>query len=175
MLRGNVPFLGYIANGPPSAVPIGSKIASRGSVGLNASDPEGEVVVDLRPLTNPIDYDLMVAFVRFFRTHYTRDFAEWNATVVRPGANVTTDEQIADLVRQEYNPIAGHHFVGTAAKMPKHLGGVVNEELVVHGLKGLRVADASIIPVLTSAATQFTVYSVGEQAAQLVKRTWSER
>lgn len=57
--------------------------------------------------------------------------------------------------------------------MPKHLGGVVDEDLFVYDVKNLRVADASLIPLLPGAATQVTVYSVGEKAAELVKSRWS--
>ena len=173
MLGKDMAFLNYIAGGPgPWAIAIGSKVTSRGTVTLNASDPEGEPAIDLRPLSNPIDIDLMIACTKFFRTHYTRDLAEWNVTEIFPGSNVTTDAQFEKLIRNTYNPVAGHHFLGTAAKMPRHLGGVVDEELSVYGVKGLRVADASIMPLLPSAATQFSVYSIGEKAADLLKIKW---
>jgi choline dehydrogenase-like flavoprotein len=169
----DVPILNYLAGGAPLAIPIQWKIVSRGTVTLNTSNPEGEPVIDLRSLSNPVDMDIMIALTRFFRTHFSRDLAEWNATEVLPGTNVTTDAQLEAVIQAQYNPVAGHHFVGTTAKMPKHLGGVVDEELFVHGVRSLRVADAGIMPLLPGAATQFTVYSIGEKAAALIKARWS--
>ncbi|KAF2204691.1 alcohol oxidase [Delitschia confertaspora ATCC 74209] len=173
MLGKDIPILNYLVGGPPQAIPIQWKITSRGFVTLNTSNPESDPVVDLRSLSNPVDIDLMIALTRFFRTHFARDLAEWNATEVQPGTNVTTDAQLEEVIKSQYNPVAGHHFVGTTAKMPKQLGGVVDEELFVHGVKGLRVADAGIMPLLPGAATQFTVYSIGEKAAALIKEKWS--
>lgn len=173
MLGREVPFLNYLVGGPPLAIPIQWKIASRGSVTLNASNIEADPIVDMRSLSNPLDMDIMIAFTRFFRTHFSRDLAEYNATEIAPGTNVTTDAQLAEVIKAQYNPVAGHHFVGTTAKMPRILGGVVDEELVVHGVKGLRVADAGIMPLLPGGATSFTVYAIGEKAAELIKAKWS--
>lgn len=169
MQRKDVPFLNYITAGPPRNIPVGWYITSRGTVSLNSSNPNGEVVVDLRPLSNPVDIDLTIAYVKFLRTHFSRDFSEWKTREVLPGTNVTTDEQLEALVRKEYNAVAGHHFVGTTAKVPREFGGVVDERLKVYGVEGLRVVDAGIMPVLPGAATQFTVYGIAEKGADLIK------
>ncbi|KAK3324527.1 GMC oxidoreductase-domain-containing protein [Cercophora scortea] len=56
--------------------------------------------------------------------------------------------------------------------MRRGLGGVVDDELRVYGVKGLRVADASIIPTLVAATTQLTVYTIAEKVAAMIKETW---
>lgn len=53
--------------------------------------------------------------------------------------------------------------------LPREKGGVVNERLIVHGTKNLRVVDASIMPVIPQSNTQSTVYAVAERAADIIK------
>ncbi|KAL2270795.1 hypothetical protein VTJ83DRAFT_166 [Remersonia thermophila] len=168
MRKPDVSFLNYIVSGVPSAQPIGFHIASRGTVSINATDPESHPVVDYRALSNPLDIDLMVAYLRFLRWHFRTNYAEYSPVEVVPGEHVQSDEALARHVVQGYSP-QGWHPVGTAAKMPKEDGGVVDEELVVHGTDNLRVVDASIMPALVAAATQQTVYAIAEKAADIIK------
>jgi choline dehydrogenase-like flavoprotein len=116
--------------------------------------------------------DIMKASVRFYRTHFSGDLAEWQPREVQPGANITTDAQLEDVIKDQFNPVVGHHFLGTTAKMPAHLGGVVDEELFVHQVEGLRVADAGIMPLLPAAGTHHTVFAIGEKAAEMIKEKW---
>jgi len=64
---------------------------------------------------------------------------------------------------------SGWHPVGTCAMRPRADGGVVNERLVVHGTRNLRVVDASIMPLIPRGNLQSTVYAVAERAADLIK------
>jgi choline dehydrogenase-like flavoprotein len=57
------------------------------------------------------------------------------------------------------------HPIGTAAMMPQKLGGVVDENLLVYGVKGLSIVDASIMPDLPGSYTQQTVYAVAEKVS----------
>jgi hypothetical protein len=173
MRKPDVSFLSYIVGGGPSSQPISFHIASRGTVSINTTDPESYPVVDYRALSNPIDVDLMIAYIRFLRWHFRTNYAEYNATESVPGENVQTDEELARYVRQGYSP-QGWHPVGTAAKMPKEYGGVVDEELVVHGTENLRVVDASIMPALVAAATQQTVYAIAEKVRGCLLLLFSE-
>lgn len=173
MLYNNVSFLNYLVGGQPIGSPINFHIASRGTVTLNTTHPQAEPIVDPRALSNPIDIALQIAYLRFFRTHFARDLAEWNVTEVYPGPGVATDAEWEALIREQYHPVVGHHFVGTTAKTPREEGGVVDEELRVYGVRGLRVVDAGVIPTLVGAATQFTVYGVAEKAADLIKGSWA--
>jgi choline dehydrogenase-like flavoprotein len=67
----------------------------------------------------------------------------------------------------------GYHASGTCAmgksSDPK---AVVDEKLAVKGVKGLRVADCSIMPILHGGHTQMPAYGIGEKAADLIKETW---
>ncbi|CAI4218730.1 unnamed protein product [Parascedosporium putredinis] len=133
-------FLECMLGGSPSCSPQNVHPVSRGTVTLNATDPEAEVIVDYRAASNPVDIDIMVEAVKFFRRFIT-----------------TGDLAVV------------YHPVGTAAKMPRKWGGVVDEELLVYGVEGLSVVDASIMPTLVGSTTSMTVYAIAEKAADLIK------
>lgn len=64
------------------------------------------------------------------------------------------------------------HFVGTCAMGPRERGGVVDQRLRVHGLEGLRVVDASVIPEIVAGHTCAPAYMIGEKAADMIKQDW---
>ena len=65
-----------------------------------------------------------------------------------------------------------YHSAGTCAMAPKEKGGVVDHKLRVHGVKGLRVVDASIFPLEPQSNTMTLVYMVAERASDLIKEDW---
>ena len=87
------------------------------------------------------------------------------AEELAPGAHIQSDEEILDYVRNEGT--ITHHMVGTC-KMGQDPMAVVDERLRVHGLEGLRVADASIMPTLTSGNTNVPSIMIGEKCAAMV-------
>ena len=84
---------------------------------------------------------------------------------VVPGADLTTDDEILDWVKQAAETT--YHPVGTC-KMGSDPLAVVDAQLRVHGIAGLRVADASIMPTLTSGNTNAPSIMIGEKAADMV-------
>ncbi|KAK0752462.1 hypothetical protein B0T18DRAFT_318769 [Schizothecium vesticola] len=143
---------------------------SRGTVTIDPTDPYFALPrVDYRALTNPADGDLLVEFTRFTRRVFaTTSLSSYNPVELAPGANVTSPADIIAELRGRMVP-SSFHPVGTAAMMPKNLGGVVDEELRVYGVKDLSVVDASVMPDLPGAYTQQTVYAIAEKAADLIK------
>lgn len=138
---------------------------SRGTINVNPEDPEGaEPLVDYRALSNPLDAAVMADIIRYTRSFYMDNAvnAQWDPSEVQPGADVQTDEEMAAFLARTLSP-SEFHPAGTAAMLPKELGGVVDEQLRVYGVEGLRVADASIIPTLVGANTCQTVYAIGEK------------
>lgn len=165
MRNKEISFLQYLVPAGPSGIPVGLFITSRGNVNINVTDPESEPVVDYRALSNPVDLELMVAYIKFLRRFLqSAPFAEYNTTELYPGLSFDTDEKLKEYARSGYSP-EGWHPVGTAAKMRRELGGVVDDELRVYGVKGLRVVDASIMPTLPGGATQHTVYAIAEKVS----------
>ncbi|KAK7954670.1 hypothetical protein PG988_015364 [Apiospora saccharicola] len=153
-----------------SNVPIGMSVLlhplSRGSVRLNAAAPAtSEPIVDYRTLSNPLDLEILTEFVRFTRAyHFNTSLADYGPEELMPGPDVTSDEDLADFIRRSVSP-SEYHPSGTAAMLPRELGGVVDEELKVYGVRGLRVIDASVMPTLPGANTCQTVYAIAEKVS----------
>jgi choline dehydrogenase len=86
---------------------------------------------------------------------------------VSPGAQAQSDEALADHIRQHAETI--YHPVGTC-KMGHDEMAVVNDRLQVHGLEGLRIVDASIMPTLVGGNTNAPAIMIGEKAADFIRR-----
>ena len=153
---------------------IGSQhIVSHGTINIDPAHPNEEPIVDYRALSNPIDIDVMVENIKFMRKYMnSSDFAAYAPREVTPGAGVT-GEALRQWVRNNHIPTL-YHPIATAAKKPQSLGGVVDEELRVHGTQRLRVIDGSVIPLLPGANTQSTVYMLAEKVCfNLAQIIWA--
>jgi choline dehydrogenase len=153
----------------PGGVSVLLHPLSRGTVNINVTSPnDTEPIVDYRALTNPIDVEILVEFIRFTREyHFNTTLSAYGPQEMAPGQNVVGDEELAEYVRQRLTPTE-YHPSGTCAMMPKELGGVVDENLMVYGVKGLRVVDASVFPTLPGANTCQTVYAIAEKVRYIV-------
>lgn len=120
---------------------------SRSRVNINSTDHLANPLVDLRAVTDPTGLDVAVALVRKAREIMgAPSMRVLGPNEVAPfGQVVQTDEEIKDAVWETFNPSNGHECC-TAAMMPKDLGGVVDDQLKVYGVDGLRVADISFWP-----------------------------
>lgn len=137
---------------------------SRGTVNLDPINPNGEPLVDYRMLSNPVDLRVAIALFRGLRIYWASDgeMKKLSPVETKPGLNVTSDADIGSYLTSTLNP-SEYHPVGTCPKMPLELGGVVDENLRVHGIHGLRIVDASIMPLTVGATTQATVYAIAEK------------
>ncbi|KAI8189496.1 Dehydrogenase xptC [Colletotrichum sp. SAR 10_75] len=154
--------------GGAGGIVMSMHVVSHGTINIDPADPEAEPVVDYRALSNPTDLDVMVEEIEFMRRYMdSPDFAEYEPRETSPGRNVT-GEALRSWIRERYIP-TNFHPIATAAKKPLEMGGVVGEDLVVHGTEGLRVVDGSIMPMLPGANTQQTVYMLAEKAVDLIK------
>lgn len=90
---------------------------------------------------------------------------EWGAQEVYPGEEVQDDQQLEDYIRN--NVVTYHNQVGTCA-MGTNEQSVVDPELKVHGLQGLRVIDASIMPKVTTGNTNAPSILIGEVGASFM-------
>jgi len=159
----NVSFLGYLVNPGPGGNVMHLHSLSHGSVNIDPSKPFSEPIVDYRALSNPTDLQIIMSNIRWLRKLMANEaFTPYAPKETNPGANVDSDEDLGAWVRGVYIPTL-YHPIGTAAKMPRELGGVVDEGLLVHGTKGLSVVDASIMPSMPGGPTSQTVYMIAEK------------
>jgi choline dehydrogenase-like flavoprotein len=139
---------------------------SRGHIHITSADPRVPPAINFNFLSSPIDAELTVRAVRIARSVMTAPaMAPLMVTEIGPGASAITDAEIVDWVRQVAETT--YHPVGTC-KMGADPMAVVDARLRVHGIEGLRVADASIMPVLTSGNTNAPSIMIGEKAADMV-------
>lgn len=155
-------FLWYSLTPAPLALPGNQHPVSFGSINIDPANPTSEPLVDYRTLSNPIDLDIMVESIGFYRRYLNSpDFAAYAPTQVNPPPDLEGDG-LKQWIRDNY-VASTFHPVGTSSKKPRNKGGVVDEELFVYGTKKLRVVDASIVPMLPAANTQQTVYMIAEK------------
>lgn len=121
---------------------------SRGSVHINSADPLAPPTIDPAYFSNPLDVDALVGGLRFCeRLIKTPPYSEAKGIAYDPKAGMT-DEEMADFVRYKMEPF--YHPIATASMLPREDGGVVDSKLRVYGVKGLRVVDASVIPLVST-------------------------
>ncbi len=141
---------------------------SRGHVHITAADPRRPPAINFNFLSAPPDAELTIKAVRIARAIMTAPaMAPLRLTEVAPGPDRTTDDDIIDWVKRAAETT--YHPVGTC-KMGIDPMAVVDPQLRVHGIEGLRVADASIMPTLTSGNTNAPSIMIGEKAADMVLR-----
>ncbi|PTL56468.1 GMC family oxidoreductase [Paraconexibacter algicola] len=142
---------------------------SRGRVRLASRDPRVAPVVDPNYFGDPDGHDMavMVAGLRRARAILDRPaFAEHRGSERLPGAHLQTDEELAAGIRTIAHTL--YHPVGTC-RIGGGGQGVVDTELRVQGVDGLRVVDASVFPSLPRGHTHGTVQAVAERAADLIR------
>ncbi|MNO40065.1 Alcohol dehydrogenase [acceptor] [compost metagenome] len=141
---------------------------SRGRVGLHSSDPLAPPLIDPNYLSHARDLQRLVLGVKMMRNIIAQPvLAVHNKCEINPGPNVQTDEQLEAWVRQ--NVETAYHPVGSCKMGPaSDAMAVVDARLRVHGLDGLRVIDASIMPTLVNGNTNQPVTMIGEKGASMI-------
>jgi choline dehydrogenase len=139
---------------------------SKGQIHITSADPLRPPAINFNFLSSPIDAELTVRAVRIAcSVMHAPAMAPLQVAEIAPGPDRTTDGAILDWVKGAAETT--YHPVGTC-KMGADPMAVVDHRLRVHGIAGLRVADASIMPVLTSGNTNAPSIMIGEKAADMV-------
>ena len=139
---------------------------STGSIHLRSPDPQAPPAIRFNFLSARTDGEILVAGVRKTRRIVGAPAMDvYRDKEAAPGADVESDDEILDWIKDTAE--TAYHPVGTC-KMGADPMAVVDHELRVHGLDGLRVADASIMPTLTSGNTNAPSIMIGEKAAELI-------
>lgn len=144
---------------------------SKGQLYLTSSDPSVKPALDFKYFTDPEGYDaatLVAGFKAARRVAQEEPFKSWLKREVAPGPAVTTDEALSEYGRKVAHTV--YHPAGTTkmGNLSKDEMAVVDSKLKVRGLKGVRIADAGVFPVMTSANPMLTVLGIGERAAEMI-------
>ena len=140
---------------------------SRGTVSLASNDPLQLPLVDPQFLQDPDDMLRMVRAVKRMRTILSQPaLAQWGAREQSASAGAQTDAQIEQFIRQHADTI--YHPVGSCRMGPGAMD-VVDAQLRVHGMQGLRVVDASIMPRIVSGNTNAPTVMIAEKAVDLLR------
>jgi len=166
----HVPFNIIVGQGHPNSVSILPGVVrplSRGWIKLASSNPLDKPLVNPNYLSATADRDRLVKAVKLSRDIFaTSAFAAWVGDELMPGPDVASDEALDGFVRQTADSY--HHQAGSC-KMGLDDMAVVDPQLRVHGLEGLRVADASIFPQVQSGNCHTGVVMAAERCADFVK------
>ncbi|KAJ7745458.1 alcohol oxidase [Mycena maculata] len=164
---------GIVGTPPPTGHYLSMSAAvvspsARGSVTLNSTDPFSSPVIDPNLLGAALDVAILRTAVRTIQSFIQGP--AWSDYIIAPiSLNDTASDAEVDAYTQA-NTGSLFHPIGTAAMSAVTADyGVVNPDLKVKGLSGLRVVDASVLPFIPAAHTQAAVYIFAERAADLIK------
>ncbi|KAE8147107.1 alcohol oxidase [Aspergillus avenaceus] len=147
---------------------------SRGSSHIKSANAADPPIIDPRYLAHPLDLEVLARHARHLETIVA---SQPLASMLKPGGKRTPGapddlrtasmQTLKEYVRTRANNT--FHSTGTCSMMPRENGGVVDSRLRVHGVTGLRVVDASVVPIVPKGKIQSTVYAVAERAADLIR------
>ena len=158
--RNRLPGDGYTVH----ACPL--RPQSRGRVSLRSADPRDVPVIRANYLSEPEDLEMMLECVRLSREVLKQPaFKPFRGHEIFPGDEITDRDGLIDFIRSKAESI--YHPVGTC-RMGQDEGAVVDSELRVRGLEGLRVIDASIMPTLVGGNTNAPTIMIAEKASDLI-------
>ena len=160
---------GYPA--PPAGFALVASVVapdSRGALRLASADPQAAPLIDPGFLREQTDVDRLEAGLGLIRTAAaTAAFSRVHAAGAHLGAGAATRAGVRDFIRRTVGSY--YHPAGTCRMGPDtDAGAVVDVSLRVRGITGLRVADASVMPVIPNAHPNATVLAIAEKAAALI-------
>jgi choline dehydrogenase-like flavoprotein len=141
---------------------------SRGSVQLSGPDPAAVPRIDPNFLAEPGDMERLMRGFKLMRGILSQPaLARFGAEELPASAGARNDAQIEEFIRNHADTI--YHPAGTCRMGPDPRSDVVDARLRVHGLRGLRVVDASIMPTLVGANTNAPTIMIAEKAADMIQ------
>ena len=144
---------------------------SKGVLYLTSADPTVKPALDFRYFTDPAGHDaaILVAGLRTARkVAEQQPFKSWLKREVAPGPTVQSDEALSEYARKAAHTV--YHPAGTTkmGNVDEDGMAVVDAELRIRGLKGVRIADAGIFPEMVTVNPMLTVLGIGERCAEMI-------
>ncbi len=140
---------------------------SKGSIHIGSSDPLAAPIIRPNFLAEELDQQVLIAGMKIARRIVeSPTMDKYRAHEMNPGSAVQTDAEWLNFARE--NGQTTYHPTGTC-KMGQDPMSVVDDQLRVHGIAGLRVIDASIMPTLVSGNTNAAVIMIAEKGADMIK------
>ncbi len=140
---------------------------SRGTIMAASKDPFAKARISPNYLSAASDGRVLLSGMRLTRKIFAQaPIARHSVLETLPGPDVTTDEQLLDYCRRFATTI--YHPVGTCRMGEDNPMAVVDSRLRVHGLGGLRVIDASVMPTLTTGNTNAPTIMIAEKGAAMI-------
>jgi choline dehydrogenase len=144
-----------------------TRLQNIGSVTLQSIAPKDPPTIRMNYLHNQADVQKLIEGIKLMRQLFqSKAFDEFRGKEITPGADIQSDADLEAYIRDTCSTV--WHPVGTC-KMGIDSMAVVDPELRVHGVEGLRVVDASIMPTITTGNTNAPTIMIGEKAADLIK------
>jgi choline dehydrogenase len=167
----HVPFDIIVGQGHPNSISILPGVVrplSRGWIKLASSNPADKPLVNPNYLGADSDRERLLQAVKLAREIFaTKAFSEWVGAEMLPGPEYKTDADLNEFVKKRADSY--HHQAGSC-KMGLDQMAVVDPQLRVYGVERLRVADASVFPVVQSGNCHSGVLVVGEKCADMIKK-----
>jgi len=146
---------------------------SRGYVRARTPDPHDQPAINPRYLSEDADRRAMIGGLRFLRRLFAAPaLAKYVVAEKMPGPNVQSDDELLDYARANGSTV---YHASCSCRMGSDPLAVVDSELRVHGLEGLRVIDASVMPSVTSTNTNAPTIMIAEKGAAMIKAAARER
>jgi choline dehydrogenase len=140
---------------------------SKGSIHAKSNDPEAAPAIRPNYLADPMDQRVLVDGMKIARGIINNRLLDrYRAYEMNPGDKVQTDDELLQFARETGQTT--YHAIGTCKMGPDPMA-VVDDRLRVHGIAGLRVVDASIMPTVPSGNTNAAVIMIAEKGADMIK------
>ncbi len=146
---------------------------SRGYVEATSNRPGDMPKINPRYLSDESDCRVIVGGLRFARKLFDAPaLKQYVREETLPGKDIQTDDELLDYARRNGGTC---YHASCTAMMGTHPMSVVDSQLRVHGLEGLRVIDASVMPAVTSTNTNAPTIMIAEQGAAMIKQASRQR